>query len=252
MKKQKNLLKGGLRIMPKIRYGNREKIIEESKEFDEFIRKNNLLVDGSIVLLTKENVEIIESLIEEDPDYFPFSKFLFESFGTNKIKNNTERTLFAVAREIDRDNSTNVWRYKKNRDSFNNMIEYISNPNNLFFERLERGDISLPDEIVNQCGPGLKSLSSKICKYLCEFAFQKDNYYINDSFVRGLLLFYLDYYNIGHPGISSTHAVNTMSYIELHNLLQELHTARNKKYNDKITKSELDHIMWYCYKSFKL
>ena len=41
-------------------------------------------------------------------------------------------------------------------------------------------------------------------------------------------------------------------YETLHKWLDKLHKARNKKYGDEIKKSELDHIMWYCYKSFKL
>ena len=132
------------------------------------------------------------------------------------------------------------------------MISFISNPKNHFFDRLKSGDTELPDCIVQECGNGLKSLSSKICKYLCEFAFHKDNYYINDSFVRHILLFYLDYYEIKHQELKSCNDIDHLDYIGLHRWLSALHTKKKQKYKDTITKSELDHILWYCYKSFEL
>lgn len=239
----------------KIRYSSRKKSIPESEYFDNLIKINKLKVsDGKnlIVLMTKENVETIENLIENDDDCFPFSKIVFESFGLDKIKHNTEKSLFAVVREIDRDNSTNVWRYKKNRDNLYKVILYIMNDDNDFWGRLEEGDVELPDEIANQCGPGLKSFSSKICKYLCEFAFQKDNYYINDSYVRAMILFYLDYYGVEHPELKSKENVDALTYADIHAWLEKLHNARDMKHEGKITKNELDHILWYCYKSFSL
>lgn len=118
--------------MSKIRYSSRTKIIEDSAIFDQLINDNCLSTDGKIVLLTKDNARIVEELIKNDDDYFPFSQTLFEHYGINKIQHNAEKSLFAVAREIDRDNSTNVWRYKTNRNSFYNMISFISNPKNHF------------------------------------------------------------------------------------------------------------------------
>lgn len=238
--------------MPKIRYSNRGQVIEDSSDFNKFVSDNGLTVDRKIVLLTKQNAEIVENLIRNDDDYFPFSQKLFNYYGINQIKDNTGKSLFAVVREIDRDNSTNVWRYRTNRDSFKKMISYIADPKTDFFGRLEKGETSLPDSITRQCGAGLKSLSSKVCKYLCDFAFQKDNYYINDSIVRHVLLFYLDFYNVDHPELKSSHAVDKIDYQTLYSWLSKLHKARNEAYKDEMTKNELDHILWYCYKSFEL
>ena len=44
---------------------------------------------------------------------FSFSQIIFNYFGYNNVINNNKMALFAVIREIDRDNNTNVWRYKK-------------------------------------------------------------------------------------------------------------------------------------------
>lgn len=241
--------------MGKIRY-KRGQTIETSSDFNKLVLENGLAVENNIVLLTKQNAKIIEELIRGDDNYFPFSQMLFNylssCYGIDKIKDNFEKSLFAVVREIDRDNSTNVWRYDKNRNSFNKMISYITARENDFFGRLEKGEAELPDDITKQCGPGVKSLSSKVCKYLCEFIFKKDNYYINDSIVRHVLLFYLDFYSVEHPNLKSSHAVDKMDYQTLYSWLSQLHKARNEVYKDEITKNELDHILWYCYKSFKL
>ena len=66
--------------------------------------------------------------------------------------------MFVVIRKIDRNKSTNVWRYD-HRKEFNDCIKYLSN-NNYVFERLEKGDINIPDDIVKNCGICFKSLSS--------------------------------------------------------------------------------------------
>lgn len=208
--------------------------------------------ENTIVLLTKNNASKIEEQIKRDDDYFPFSKAIFDYYGKNKIMRNDERSLFAVIREIDRDNSTNVWRYKTNRESFYGMISYIEKSENKFFSKLEEGDCKLPDDIVNKCGTAVKSLSSKVCKYLSEFIYAKDNFYINDKVIRHMLLFYLDYYGVEHSELKSNHSVDSLTYVELYKWLEKLHIARNQKYKDTITKSELDHILWYCYKSFDI
>lgn len=233
-------------------YTTREKHIDASSDFKNFIAKHKLKTDtkpyDEIVLLTRQNADIVEKLIASDDNYFPFSRELFNYYGLQRIKDPNDKALFAVLREIDRDNSTNVWRYGKNRDSLYAVCNYIHNPNNKFFDRLDAGDISLPDDIA-QCGTGLKSFSSKVCKYLCEFA-GGDNYYINDSVVRRVLLFYLDYYEVDHSGIDSIRNVDALSYNNLFDLLENLRNEANKKHGNtiEIKKSELDHILWYCYK----
>lgn len=234
-------------------YNKGKKHIVASSDFNDFIAKHKLATDttpyGEIVLLTRQNANIVENLIASDDNYFPFSRELFNYYKLQRIKDPNDKALFAVLREIDRDNSTNVWRYGKNRKSLYAVCDYIHDPTNNFFNRLDTGDISLPDKIA-QCGTGLKSFSSKVCKYLCEFAYSKDNYYINDSVIRRVLLFYLDDYKVDHPRINSIRNVDKLSYEDLFNLLENLRNKANTKHGNtiEIKKSELDHILWYCYK----
>lgn len=229
-------------------YNKGKKDIVASSDFKNFISKHKLATGtkpyGEIVLLTRQNADIVENLIASDDNYFPFSRELFKYYRLRRIKKPKDKALFAVLREIDRDNSTNVWRYGKNRKSLYNVCNYIHDPKNKFFKKLKAGDISLPDNIA-QDENGIKSFSSKVCKYLCEFAYGKDNYYINDSVVRRVLLFYLDYYEVNHDSILD---VDELSYEELFNLLEKLRNKANTKHGNTIKKSELDHILWYCYK----
>lgn len=241
---------------PKIKYSSRGTAFPQPNEFVLLIKKLNtdlyttsFKTKVRIVELTRKNADTIEGLIQKDDTYLPFSEWISDHFGANAIMTDRD-ALFAVAREVDRDNSTNAWRYKKNRTAFNNMIEYIFDPSNNFFNRLNSGDETLPDEIVEQCGSGVKSLSSKLCHHLSNYLFGKDNYYKNDSVVRSMLLFYLDYYGIDHKSIKSINAVDNLTYNDYHNLLDELMYARNNMHNGTISRSELDHIIWYCYKSF--
>jgi hypothetical protein len=151
--------------------------------------------DRNIVLLTKKNSQIIERLFLEDGDYYPFAEKLFERFGKDSVMVNKDKALFAVVREIDRDNSTNVWRYKRNRWALNALVEYMADTKNDFWKKLEKGEKNLPDKLRDKGGTSVRSLSSKVCKYLSEYAFKKDNYFIDDKFIRCALLFYLDYYS---------------------------------------------------------
>ena len=87
-------------LIPKIAYSRRQKRIDNSPDFDKFVSDNQLTVDGKIVLLTKNNAKIVENLIQNDPEYFPFAQIIFRYYGFKNIKKNASRSLFAVIREI--------------------------------------------------------------------------------------------------------------------------------------------------------
>lgn len=241
--------------MKSLRYNaktNRVTINSITPELEKLVKSNNLDFDYkyNIVKLTPNNAKKIEKLVEEDDSYFLFTKHLCDHFGLEKIKKNENRCLIGIIREIDRDNSTNVWRYKESRALIYKIRDYILDPKNNFFEELERGNPELPDKIFEYCGKrGVKSLSSKVCMNMCKYIFNKDNYYINDSFIRYALPYYLDYYKVDRTlkdgkVIKTCNDVDKLSYKDLFYLLDKLNNKRLARY-------ELDHIIWYCYKSFK-
>lgn len=242
--------------------------------------KNNKALEISktnIVLLTKNNAKYIENEIKNDFNYIPFAKIIFEYYkglyGIEGIKENKDNCLIAIIREIDRDNSTNVWRYG-NAQSIKDVVAYITDPKNNFFKWLKQSDYALPDDIQKD-NKGIYSLSSKICKYLHEYMYNKNTtgynstgYYINDKYIRHALLFYLDFYctylgdkesdkykeSLKNDKIITSSKVDKLCVAKIYEMLQELHRLSDKQadamHTDKLTKNELDHIIWYCYKSF--
>ena len=236
-------------IYARLSYKRNTKILL-TKELYTLKEKGLKLDENNIVELTKENSILIENEIKNDYDYIPFAKIVYNSLGKENIINKDKFSLIALIREIDRDNSTNVWRYrKKDRPIEENGIIRITDyiiANNTFFERLEKGDIYLIDEIIDYCGKEVTSLSSKICKYLSEYLYEKDNYYINDKYIRCALPFYLDKYNLTFYGKKTDLYYANMSYVSLFNYLESI----KNKLNNGLSRSNIDHIIWYSYKSY--
>jgi len=234
-------------------------ITKVSPVLQKLIDDYNLDVHNNIILLTRDNADKIEDIIKNDQNYFDFFKIIYQKY-YNDFKNkediwaNRDKSLFALLRILDVDNSTNVWRYKYKRDNFNRMLDYMVDPKNEFFVNLQNGDVNLPDILSDNKvgGTAVKSFSSKVCHYISIEAFGLDNYYKNDKFIRAALPFYLDEYAVTH-NIETKGNVDNWSYEKLHETLNSLLEAANKKHNNKpeIKKGELDHIIWYCYKSFK-
>ena len=239
----------------KLKYSKNQPTIEKiTDDLSSLVTANNLDFDSqyNIVKLTKHNTNIIGNLMLHDDDCIQFAEIIFKSFSKDDIIKNNNKSLICVLRELDRDKNTNVWRYKKNRDGIYAILDYIVDPRNSFFDRLCKGDVNLPDDLVKVGGTRIKSFASKVCKYLSIYMFDKDNYYINDSYIRQALLYYLDYYNADKfitdgKELTNGSQINNLTYKELYNLLEQL---RYKSEN--LTRDEIDHIIWYCYRSFDI
>ncbi len=229
--------------------------------------------DGILVALTKDNSNFVEAKINSD-SYFPSTKYVcgyykeILNIDFSDVSNlNTKRAYEHLIRLIDYENSTNVWRF--NRAAFKKIIEYIGNPENNFYNDLANGDVNLPDKIMRQAGKRILSLCSKVCKYLGEYIIGEahNKYYIYDWYVAHVLPFYLDAYSVefeivikdkkyinfdrkqAMKGCLLTHHTMNhynISYAEFHYLMSELH----KCLEQDISKSQLDHIMWYCYRNY--
>lgn len=215
--------------------------------------------NGYLVAINKHNAEIIENGIKEDESYNDnFLKKIYEYYRylnngvVPKTGKEAYKVIFDLIRMIDLENSTNQWRYKKNRDNLKRMVDYIIKEDGDFWERLKKGDSKLVNDLrlyavegkADINGP--KSLASKVCKYFNELFFEGHNdYYINDSVVRHALPYYLEYYGINKKQNSKTYFEN-LEYEDLHEYMDEL--LRKVSLNGDIKRSELDHILWYCYR----
>lgn len=209
-----------------------------------------------IVLLNKHNSDIVEKLIKKDDLYINFTKMVYDTLKNEnggKFPRNDYKSVLALIKIIDIENSTNVWRF--NREAVRKMASYISNQKNRFWVRLteeEEKRKELVNDLVDASyvdgASEARSLASKVCKYIAEHEFKNNNlYYINDSFVRHVLPFYMKYYNSEDPVC----IVNDIDYATLYTHLKKLHDKVNETYRGEkpISKSRFDHIMWYCYKN---
>ncbi len=81
-----------------------------------------------------------------------------------------------------------------------------------------------------------------------------DNYFINDYYIRSMLPYYLEKHKVNYSSVCSKKDLKKMkfreslSYEKLFNLLNLLLVEINK--TQSLTKSQLDHLIWYSYKGY--
>ena len=94
---------------------------------------------------------------------------------------------------VARSNST-----RSSNENISVMADWVFKNLTQFLKRLENGDATLVDELAAIKGLSRKekSLSSKICSYLCELEFKQSKFAVNDTVVRRILPYYFKYYGI--------------------------------------------------------
>ena len=221
-----------------------------------------------LVDITRSNADIIEPLIPHrlrstvtgdllSKSYHPNAKNLFDRIKAHNggaFPFRSRDDVLAVVEQINIDNGTNDAKYHDSQ-AINLITDFIVDAHNGFEHRIDgRPGLApaLVDEIralINAAGfidrkgkpycP--RSLPSKVCKYFSEYEYPTaDAFYIDDAVVRECLRHYLRLYN----GIRLTkQQIDSSLYSELFDWLSQLHT-----FDPSITKSELDHILWYPHK----
>lgn len=197
-----------------------------------------------MVKLCQINGKNIEALIAKDPAYQPYAEKYFRSLG--KKTGFTLDEYKNIIRRIATENSTHTA-----TASSDVLAEYISRPDVLFENRLKEGDYTLVDEIDNYVYENavtsrgrhahIKSLASKLCRYLEEWIYGNDNFTIYDSFVRKML----PYYVWSTTGNKTKVNLEKCSYVQF---MEEF----NKVYNGlhpTLQRHTIDHIIWYSYKN---
>ena len=221
------------------------------------VNKNNNSLKY-VISLTKNNANNINKLIKNDPTYkIGLAEATYKNFNVDRRMLETNKdVLYIILREIDIDNSTQMFRFDKSLP-FDEMINYIQNPNNHFFDKLldpQRYEY-LPDDLASSIvsSDKTRSLPSKICKYLLEFlSGNNDKYFISDKVVRKMLIVYLDAYGIKHKlrGLNSAEKLTYKQYFDYLKALQ-IKINQNLIFGNPnyLTKHDIDHIIWYSYKS---
>ncbi len=201
--------------------------------------------DNYLVILNKSNSKVVEKLIKEDSKYkFNQTKQDSLTIWEQKNKSLDLNDCETIAKAIAKENST-----RTSNPNIRFFAEFMTDPNNRFFERLKDGEIELVDKMVywvyvkNGKKRRDRSLGSKICKYLNEWFYKGTAYSISDSFVRKVLPYYLKkesiQINLGKK--KNFDSINYSEFMHYICLLEEKISSINKH--------EIDHILWYCYKN---
>ena len=193
-----------------------------------------------MVQLTKDNSDIVEACIAVDPAYQSKGKSIME--GYFDAGNYSEKAYYDIINRIATENST-----RTSKKTMECLAAYCADPRNNFIGRIEVGDNSLVDEILQhlvQKGYRKdKSLASKLCRYLNEWLFSACAYTINDSVIRAILPYYLAYYKIDRA-LWQGKNFEELSYVEFYTIFSAL--------RDKVAvlnNHQLDHLIWYAYKN---
>ena len=207
-------------------------------------------------LLNHYNWNIVDACIQKLPNYngaHDIYQKILNKQGTTLMFNRND--VYEIIKKIAVENSTRT--PDKSIDAF---VNYITNKKLNFWGELQSGNIELPDMIYNfvkeKSNRKEKSLASKICKFLNDWIYNKKDYTINDSFVRGVLPYYLAYHGVnsdiwikskGNKKVLQTFEDEIKPYKffwrGFNSLMQELN---NKKIN--LSPHQVDNIVWFCFR----
>lgn len=160
--------------------------------------------------------------------------------------------VYDVVCAIDKDNSTQDLRFHRGV-ACDFITRYINNPANDFVNKIDSASTpiiakALVDDIrTKMVRAGLydaRSLASKVCKYMSEYnsGGRADVFYIDDQFVREAIPYYMDsLFGLRIPKPT----VDASSYSELYDWLSRIHSIPSAR---GLTKSQLDHLLWYIYR----
>lgn len=203
------------------------------------IKEADFELDENLMFkLTKKNAEKALKCIRNNHRYKAPS---YEEYYKSQGKSLDKYTLGEwenIIRCIARANST-----RTSNENIKVMAKYIFGKKDAFLNLLKSGDHKLVDEITSVAGYSRheKSLASKVCHFLCELEYGKSDFPINDNIVRNMLPYYLNYFKIGCNG----NKLENSSYQQTTSLISKV----KDKLPENLTYSEIDRIIWYCYRN---
>lgn len=205
------------------------------------------LDENYMIKLNKANAEKAHLCVKDDarykvsPDKEYYERLKKQGKG---LADYTYDEIYEIIRLIAAANST-----RTSKKSICALAEYIYQNIDSVLKKLAKGDISLPKDIATaKTQRQENSLISKICAYLCEYECGEFYFIINDNVVRGILPYYLEYYNVDGDlwkEKGRLKKLENLSYEDLHILIAKIKAA----VSEELTLRDIDHILWYCYKA---
>ncbi len=196
------------------------------------------LDENYMIALTPDNAAKALECIKGNKRYEKSSYEEYYNKLNKKRRDYSNEELKNILWCVARSNST-----RSSNENISVIADWVFKNLTQFLKRLEKGDTTLVDELttINGLSRKEKSLSSKICSYLCELEFKQSKFAVNDTVVRRILLYYLNYYGISNQN----KALENYSYSEIIAFIDKIAVNLPRKMNY----TEIDQIIWYCYRN---
>ncbi len=196
------------------------------------------LDENYMIALTPDNAAKALECIKGNKRYEKSSYEVYYNKLGKSLSDYSKEELKNILWCVARSNST-----RSSNENISVITDWIFKNLTQFLKRLEKGDTTLVDELTTIKGLSRKekSLSSKICSYLCELEFKQSKFAVNDTVVRRILPYYLNYYGISNQN----KALENYSYSEIIAFIDKIAVNLPPKMNY----TEIDQIIWYCYRN---
>lgn len=196
------------------------------------------LDENYMIALTPDNAAKALECIKGNKRYEKSSYEEYYNKLNKKLRDYSKEELKNILWCVARSNST-----RSSNENISVIADWVFKNLTQFLKRLEKGDTTLVDELttINGLSRKEKSLSSKICSYLCELEFKQSKFAVNDTVVRRILPYYLNYYGISNQN----KALENYSYSEIIAFIDKIAVNLPRKMNY----TEIDQIIWYCYRN---
>ncbi len=196
------------------------------------------LDENYMIALTPDNAAKALECIKGNKRYEKSSYEVYYNKLGKSLSDYSKEELKNILWCVARSNST-----RSSNENISVITDWIFKNLTQFLKRLEKGDTTLVDELTTIKGLSRKekSLSSKICSYLCELEFKQSKFAVNDTVVRRVLPYYLNYYGISNQN----KALENYSYSEIIAFIDKIAVNLPPKMNY----TEIDQIIWYCYRN---
>lgn len=196
------------------------------------------LDENYMIALTPDNAAKALECIKGNKRYKKSSYEVYYNELNKKLRDYSREELENILWCVARSNST-----RSSNENISVITDWIFKNLTQFLKRLENGDAALVDElaVIKGLSRKEKSLSSKICSYLYELEFKQSKFAVNDTVVRRILPYYFKYYGIS----AENKALEKYSYSEIMALIDKI----AEKLPEKMNYTEIDRIIWYCYRN---
>lgn len=196
------------------------------------------LDENYMIALTPDNAAKAFECIKGNKLYEKSSYEEYYNQLNKKLRDYSREELKNILWRVARSNST-----RSSNENISVMADWVFKNLTQFLKRLENGDAALVDElaVIKGLSRKEKSLSSKICSYLCELEFKQSKFAVNDTVVRRILPYYFKYHGIS----TENKTLEKYSYSEIMALIDKI----AEKLPEKMNYTEIDRIIWYCYRN---